>query len=900
MCSKGTNRRCAARSAAALAALLAVGAAIAEPVVLEDFEQLPADSAAQAVTEGKGVTHGAQAAMLREGANVSVDMTSLDANVVQWLKIDTLTTQPLVQRVNLAFKSAKTTSVTMVGHVQPGSDCLWIPISSFRGRFGGEWPGPLKSLEIANSDAEPITIDHVRAEQAAEPPPDCVLLDFGSSKQIRWPGFVRADSDHPNLVWPAWTARGGSRGFPDPLTRDYVGPSDPDKTLDVQILAPGGGGAFAWAWLTHDFLSHYPPTEYALQVAGRNVLSKRLTSRQYIGPDALARGSDGAWTAPWYAKDFSDQLCSQVAFPLRAGSNRIRILNSQFAALAMGPASRERALTGYVKTVNEDLQRFRRQFVVATRKQAMCTVQPTAKQQKAGLMVFAPQSDRPFDAAWVPQDANEAKKLQCTVGSGQLALVDLAVVPTRPLRYLTPGVEHFMGRSGTLRTRPPNADAWVVQRVPNATHGTVEFVPWLLRPRVTGIRKDEIVHVAVAVWVSEAAESGTYRGNVLLGSNAGTLRVPLEITVVKTAPLKVGPTFIPSGKLDATRLYGPLGATMSKPQAAAIKRSLYTHLQACGMNAFPMPGPDYNSSDQKVSDSAMRERAQEFPPRMATTGRWVIYLKSLRDHLSRADLRPNMPAYAKAASVAIAQCRAAARKLRAGEPLHYAAYVWDAEAIRDSAAEAALLASLGARLVLHLHPRVITNMSAEDCRTFLQPYAGLIVSEGNEAAEAIRRFKALGGERVILLHQSQPERYAAGFRPAVLGADGVMNEGILPDGPVFDGQERLGDAFAFAENDRALSGTLSGLLFCQGADDMVLWKQCQQALAEADQAGRSDARIDDLRTYMAGIQKEVLVTRSIIGQDQMADRKIKPRQLQQWRMGLLERWQAVQAPRPER
>lgn len=879
----------------ALAALLVVcAAATARPVVFESFESLDANSKALAVTEGKGVTHGDQAALLREGADVEVDLSRLDPNDTKWLKIDTLTTQPLSQPLGLTFKSTRTTVVRMTGHVRPGSDALWIPISSFWKHFGGEWPGPLKSLEITNPSAESITIDHVRAEPAAAAPKGCSLLDFGSSKQTCWPGFARADTDHPSLIWPSWTARSADREFPDPLTGDYVGPRDPGLTMKVTILAPKGSRAVAWAWLTHDFRDHFPPTEYAMQVGGRNLLRKRMTARQYLGEDGLMRGSDGQWTARWYGEEFCERLCSRVSFPLRGGANQAAMLNCQFAALAMGPAERERELEAYVKTVHEDLLRYRRQFMVATRKQALCTVQPTPEQLKAGLMVFDPNSDRPFDAAWVPEDANEARLLRCRAATGQMALIDLAVVPTQPLAYITPGVDRIRGQTGILRTSPPNTEAWVLQRVPDTRNGTVEFVPWLLRNRATGLAKDEIVHVAVAVWISPSAAPGVYTGNVLLSTNAGTVRVPLEISVTQVNPLSVTPTAIPSGRLTATRLLGTLGASLSKPQQAALQRSLYAHLQRRGMNGFWIDGPEYSSSSGAVSDADMLRAAQMVPPR-SMTGYWMIHLGTVRDGVRRDEIRPSSPKYALLMRTALAKCRALEARMGSGKALHYAAYVWSSDTIKEAAAEAALLSSFGARLALHMKPSVVSKMSPEDFRTFLKPYTGLILSDREGVAEVIRRFKALDGERVVLLDRGVGERCAVGFRPAVLGVDGTMAGSIMPDGPVFDGKSRLAKSFVVAESERSLLGTLSGLIHRQGVDDLVLWKQCQRALAQVDQAGRDDEKVAGLRAFMAEIQQQILSARTSLTPDLLADKTHKPSTLERWRWGLLERLEAVEA-----
>jgi hypothetical protein len=193
---------------------------------------------------------------------------------------------------------------------------------------------------------------------------------------------------------------------------------------------------------------------------------------------------------------------------------------------------------------------------------------------------------------------------------------------------------------------------------------------------------------------------------------------------------------------------------------------------------------------------------------------------------------------------------------------------------------------------------VLAAVPAEEYRAAMMNYAALIISDGEEAAQVISRFKALGEGKLVLLGQPGPERYSTGFRPAVLGADGVTVGDLLPEGPIYDGFGRLGKSVAAAESERSIMGTLSMLLLRQGADDMTLWKQCEKALAGADKAGNAPAEADALRATMAEIQKQVLATIGVRTSDGLADRKIKPRQLDQWQTALIENLQALQSAKP--
>jgi len=75
----------------------------AETLVLEDFESLKGDGLIVPVSQGKGVTHGGKAAKLRAGGSVVVKLAGLDPNATPWIRLDSLTTQPLVQPIILNF-----------------------------------------------------------------------------------------------------------------------------------------------------------------------------------------------------------------------------------------------------------------------------------------------------------------------------------------------------------------------------------------------------------------------------------------------------------------------------------------------------------------------------------------------------------------------------------------------------------------------------------------------------------------------------------------------------------------------------------------------------------------------------------------------------------------------------
>lgn len=869
-----------------------VPAMSAETLVLEDFESLQADGAVLPVGQGKGVTHGRQAAMLRAGASVVVNLAGLDPNATPWIRLDSLTTQPLVQPIILNFLQANGASIyRAVGHVQPGSDTLSLPVSCFAGWVTGEWPGTLVSVSVTNPGPEAVTIDYVRAEPASTAPDQCVLLDFGPTRQICWPGFAPATNDTPAWVWANhWRGHGDARSYPDALTGDYVGPTVSGTAEKITIVALDPASAVAWVWLTHDFSSHYPPTEYAFQVNGKTVSQSRLTAKRFFGDEGLMRGRGGEWTAGWYAKNFAEQLSDQLRVALRPGGNRVNSLNCQVAAMVMGPMAKERALKQYVAQVNQDLQRYRRQFMVARGRQVLCTVQPTAEQQRAGMMVFSPRSDSPFEAGWVPQDANEVKLVQRTALAGSTALVALAVVPTKPLNFFMPSVEAMSTEGRALRLAEQSSGAWVVDRVPNAHEGVVDFVPWLLRAKARDIKKDEVLHVAAAIEVSPTAKEGVYHGSIRLTQGSARVLIPLELKVLRGPALAKPPTFLPTRRVETPMFYGGLAGTLSKPQAVKLRRDIHTQLSASGLNAFWISGPVFYR-DRPLVETAMIADFQDTSPK-SMTGRWMLNLRTTRDNLRNVEIRSGTETYKSTMSAAVSRSQAMARKLGLAEPLCYFGYSWDIEAVRGLQAEAEQLARIGAKLVFWSKGSFLARMEAAERRRILRPYAALfVVDDEATLGDLIKEYKAQDPNRLMLVQQMGSERYAVGFRTAVLGGDGVLVGDVMPTGPVYDGTGRLGKGFAVVDTDGSPMGTLGSLMFRQGADDLTLWKKCEQLLAKADQAGTDVA---DLRAVMADIQKQVLASmpRPITGG--LADSKIKPIQLEQWRMSLLDQLEALQ------
>jgi len=453
---------------------VAAAAPADEVVLVEGFEAISAVRVSHgkllAIRAGGGVTQGRQAAKVPSGARVHLRLAALDPARLPWLKIDTLTTQPLIHKLLLRFMAAEDTALYSV-HLRPAKDTLWLPLTVAAGQFAQGWPKADVELILVNSGQADLIVDNVRLEPPARAPPGSVLLDFGPPGQGAWPGFQAAGAGHKSLNWSGQLAiQAPDRHYPDPLTADFVGPQPTNKASDSFVLsAPGKGPGVAWLWVTHYSALFRQAPQRVLKLRGRTVLHRRFSSRQLFGTDCVLEGMDGPWTPKWFAGVHARSFYDLVPLRLSREGSRIDLLNCQVAAAALAPSARRAALAAYVEQVEKDLLRFRRQFIVGRRVADICALAPTPAEAKGGVMVFQPPAGSAFVGGWAPAAADRAATVKALAANGSLVVIPLAIAATQKVSSVSASVEKLSADGRALATDRPGPAAWCVLRVARGT-----------------------------------------------------------------------------------------------------------------------------------------------------------------------------------------------------------------------------------------------------------------------------------------------------------------------------------------------------------------------------------------------------------------------------------------------
>ena len=298
------------------------------------------------------VTQGEQAALVPPGTTVSLAVSAKALTAAKWLRIDTVALQPVPHLVHLSFLG-EGLSVVIPAYVQPGSDTLAVPLSVVRAKAAVPWPDAGVVVSVRNSGNSALTVDNVRLERAAPPPPGATLLDYGPPRQVVWPGFVRGGGQNDPIRWgkvddshPA-----GEVVWPDPLGCDFVGPRLGVKAVDSITLGAGARSISAWLWLTHYSIGRMQPAEYVVMFGRGPLMRRKLSQREMLGPKGLLEGASGAWTPQWFAEEYPRQFLQMV--PVTAGGTRrqVDLGNCQLAAAAMVPLAGRKAMAEYVKQI---------------------------------------------------------------------------------------------------------------------------------------------------------------------------------------------------------------------------------------------------------------------------------------------------------------------------------------------------------------------------------------------------------------------------------------------------------------------------------------------------------------------------------------------------------------------
>ena len=589
--------------------------------VLQGFEDpstvKTAGGKLETVSGGEGITEGKRAGRIAPGVAIEISLPGSECERFAWMRFDTLTVQPLPHRFRIRA-SGEDVRRDQYAYVQPGKDTLALPLSWLLVRRSGQWPQKAVRLSIANASDRAVILDNVRLVPAAKGPQGGVLVDFGDDRQLVWPGFERGGTENRHVVWSGngLVYAHPSGGYPDPLGGDSVGPNLGTRSKDYfDLKAPGHGGV-AHLWVTHFGYRRVQPVEYALMFRGKKVLQKRRSTKQLLGPEGLLEGMDGEWTPEWYDKVYAPRFVEVVKLQLRSEGNRIDVGNCQLAAVAMAPTASRDALAEYVKQVNEDLSRFRRQFIVGERNWPHCDLVPTAEERKAGVMLFSPPVDQAFGLEWRPQEKDRVKILRPTVPNGEMVTIPIVVVPLEEGAVISGVLGPLRAEGGrALAVKRERTGLWFLEPVPRVVEACAESQPWILAPKRRNVAAREVVWAVLALVPQADNRSGVYKGAVQFSIPGGQVSVPLEVRVADIG--RKEPARPTMGALyysgDASYFYPAVAATMSKSAKDAMTARLRGMLLSDALNALHLDAVSV-TSDLKVVDTNLRWDLSDFPP----------------------------------------------------------------------------------------------------------------------------------------------------------------------------------------------------------------------------------------------------------------------------------------------
>ena len=823
---------------AVLAALVSAPAALsAAAVIVEGFET-PGTVRAVRGPEGtrvklagiKGapyVTQGDQAALVPPGTTVSVAVSAKALGASKWLRIDTVALQSLPHRVYLSFLGTDL-SVVMPAYVQPGSDTLAVPLSVVQAKASAPWPEAGVVLSVRNSSGSALVIDNIRLEPAAAPPPGALLLDYGPRRQVVWPGFVRGGGKNDPIKWgkvddshPADQA-----GWPDPLGCDFVGPRLGIKAIDSITLGTGAKSISAWLWLTHYSIGKRQPAQYVVMFGRGPLMRGQLSPREMLGPKGLLEGASGPWTPQWFAEEYSSQFLKMV--PVTAGGTRrqVDLGNCQLAAAAMVPLGGRKAMAEYVKQIQSDLQRYRRQFVVGATHRVKCSIAPMAVEQRTGAMVFSAPGGRSLTSNWVPRSADRASTIDVKAAAGMDVVVSLVVVPLRAAKSFSISVPLLRSTTGRiLAFEKPGLVPYCVQRVSRVASARASFQPWVLvHPTKFRAEVGDVCTILLKGRIRNTVPAGKYTGRLTVTRSGLRTEIPLEMTLLD---MTVAPASDPiigvSNSVMADDFYGPLSAALSPARQVLETGKIRRQLLTGGIDALTMPAVTVSGGGDvaySVTSSNYAAALKGFPTDVATRGRTVL-------NASRTGANFEM-------GLGRLLSLASAARLKNRYLLWYSR---GEIAGADKAAGVALGTADKGSAMMALNASAL--LAVQDV-TALAPWSALaVIPDAKDLGKGIAG-ALKGGVKKVYLYSMFPDRYVSGFYSCAVGAAGSYVVGASSRGGAYSGCWIDGRGMLAVQSSGDLTPTVALVRIWQARSDYQLMQSCRALLARHKKAPGAD------------------------------------------------------------
>jgi hypothetical protein len=794
----------------------------------------------EAASAGAGVTQGKQAAKLPSGAALTFALPTEDCQKRPWLLVDTLTLEPLVHELRVTGSLGRA-SESWAAHVRAGKDTLAMPLTALAARFGSEWPeGQQASLVLTNASARAIIVDNVRLAAPLAAPAGSVLLDFGDPRQTVWPGFEAAEAECPHVKWSGEHSIRSGAGPPDALAGDFVGPPLGSRTVDnLTVNPPGSKPAAGWLWVTHYGSGQFQPTEYMLKLRGKVLLHKRLSAREMLGAKGLLEGIDGEWTPEWYNAEYAGHFTERLRLALGRGRNRIDLGNCQLAALAMAPVAQRGALGEYVQKLQQQLRRYRRQFILGHRDPPVCDVSPTEQERRDGAIVFAPPPDEAFQAGFRPREEHRAESLRVTVANGELAVVPLLVAALDKAAFVSASLGSLSDEAGrTLATDRDRGGVLAVRRVPWLRDGRAQFQPWILARRHERVERGELACFALLLAPRSDAKAGTYRGSLQVRLLADRVEIPVEVELAHLGPPEDGqPPTLGLLRYDggAYWFYHALAAAMPERARLAKSAEIRRQLLSDAFNALWLScaGPDRGLH---VHDSGLRQRLKSQPVALAT-GRSMLDLGGVYRRLQLAEVAPGTQMFESCVRASMERTAGVVGKAGLQGYQFYLGHAGSPEGIVSLADRAKAARLAGRRTAATVSLSALQETPAEARAQRLTNIHALgLDADGPEVGPLVDWFRGLEGRRSVYVAVDRADRYSAGFFAAGVGAEGAYVFRVAPRYPIHSGHGFDGSGALVPEPDGSFSSTLAMLALRQAASDYRLVGRCRALVERAEKA----------------------------------------------------------------
>ena len=856
----------------------------AAEVLIEGFEKaedLKTSGKVALVKNADAVTEGAGALELSADAKVTIPIPAGAISKVGWLKIDTFEVQPVTASLRVSVRDV----LSRQGYISPGRDTLAVPLGLACRTYRGAWPRKPVILELHNSGRHPIIIDNVRLVTPAEPPAGVILLDFGPPNQVLWPGFAPAGAEGTVIAWSGnHEIRSYANRYPDPLLGDFSGRGMGHKQLETITLRSEGRGV-AWAWLTHYGYYYSSPVEYTAGINRKSVLRRRFSPSRMLSPEGLLRGKNEPWTAEWFDKSFTPAVVSGVEFSLKAEENRLEMVNCQLAALIIAPRKAQNATRAYVKQLEQDLQRYRRQFVLATQHHLRCDVTPTEDETRAGSIVFCPPRDEWFSRTHLPKAEHRAGVLKLTVAAGSATTAALAAVPCKDGKLFHARIDALRD-PGKGSISKAGMGLYALDTMPVVTDACVNYQPFLPARNFRNVRAGGVYWFVLRVKVHERTRTGNYKGTIRVTLDRTDAKIPVELEVVNIGMGRPDRkrTFAVMSTGDCFGVYRSLKNILPVRRRKKATRNILTRLYDAGFNSVMINGPSM-SQKLELSPTPMSHNLRNYP-RPDRPGKMLVNLGAVYWTLNHQRVRAGTALYANKTRDTVRLCSDLAGKNKLADYALYCGHGWDEKTLSEVVGKALAVRRDGdGKPAVSATASCLISMAAGSRARLLATADTLICTPNHKDLGGIgEEFKKTGRGRTFALRLSYPDVYAGGFYCWGVGADGACLDRIFHYRPLFN-------AFMFSPQSLLLplpkgdfEPTLALLKFRQGLADYDLACRCESIIKTA-----REQSVDV--TPLEKILMEIRITADAkppgYNSRLMRSTAVPPEQLEKWRTALI-------------